>query len=174
MKFKVGDIVFFKGKSTYSWIIYSYNFMKYGEKGYSHVGIITKIKKDTVIIHEALSSGFQANDYEIWWLNNKLKLGDINIRQTKLKLTNVFKNAETYYAKAYAWSDIFFIGLAFLTGFKFSITGANRLICSEAVARILYDSSNKKINFSKEYEKPYDLITPQDVFLSKYLVYKHL
>ena len=53
--------------------------------------------------------------------------------------------------------------------FKFlKVTGANRLICSEAVARILYDSSKKKINFQKEYDKPYDLVTPQDIFVSKF------
>lgn len=169
MKFKTGDLVFFKGESFYSNLIYSYNYIKYGKKGYSHAGIITKIKKDTVVIHEALGSGFQANDYEKWWLNNKISLGDISIKQTKIKLTNVYKNAEKYYGREYAWSDIFFIGLAFLTRFKFSITGANRLICSEAVSRILYDSSNKKLNLSKEYNKPYDLITPQEVYLSKFL-----
>lgn len=169
MKFNVGDVVFFKGKSFYSTLIYSYNFIKYGESGYSHVGIITKIKKSTIVIHEALGSGFQANDYEKWWLNNKIELGDIKIRQSIIKLTNVYKNAEIYYGRGYAWSDILFIGLAFLTKFKFSITGANRLICSEAVARILYDSSNKKINFEKEYNKPYDLVTPMDIFLSKQL-----
>lgn len=168
MKFKVGDIVFFKGDSFYSNIIYYYNYIKYGEKGYSHVGIITKVRKDTVIIHEALSEGFVKNDYEIWWLNNKRELGDISIRQTKIKLTNVFKNAEIYYGRGYAWSDILFIGLAFLTRFKISFTGANRLICSEAVVRILYDSSNKKIDFEKEYEKQYDLVTPMDIYNSKY------
>jgi len=45
--------------------------------------------------------------------------------------------------------------------------GAKNLICSEAVARILYDSSEKKIDFEKEFLIPYDLIEPMHLWRSK-------
>lgn len=170
MKFKIGQIVFFRGNSFYSKLITSHNLIKYKEIGYSHVGIITEVKKDKVLIHEAISSGFVSSYYPKTWLNNKLDLDDIFIQFTFIKLTNVKKNAEKYLGKPYAWSDIFFIGLSFLFRFKFSFTGANKLICSEAISRILYDSSNKKINLSDEYNTPYDLITPMDIYISKYLL----
>lgn len=169
VKFKTGQLVFYRGKSFYARFINSYNLIKYGEKGFSHVGIITQVKNDHVVIHEALASGFVKNDCGKLWLENKIDSGDIEIKFPKKKLTHVLINAEKYLGVGYAWSDIFFIGLAFLIRFKFQITGANRLICSEAVSRILYDSSNKKINLSEEYNTPYDLITPMDVYNSDYL-----
>ena len=57
--------------------------------------------------------------------------------------------------------------------FAFTIsTGTKQIICSEAVARILYDSSNKKINFEKEFDKRYDLISPIDLYYSKQINWK--
>lgn len=169
MKFKVGDIVFFKSNSFISKVIQFYNLREFGKKGFSHVGIVTKVLFNHVIIHEALSNGFTRSCYSFEYLNDKLK-GDLDIKKPKYKLKDVYKTAEKYLGRSYAWFDIFGIILSFLFRFKFlKITGANKLICSEAVARILYDSSSKKLNISKEYNKPYDLISPQEVYMSKFL-----
>ena len=169
MKFKTGQIVFFKSNGLFGNLIGSYNLIKYGENLTTHVGIITEVKKNEVLIHEALSDGFVKNYYEKWWLENKIESEEVFIKSSKIKLVNVLKNSEKYLGKGYAWFDIFSIGLALILRFKINFTGANKLICSEAVSRILYDSSDKKINLEKEYDKPYDLITPQDIVYSEYI-----
>lgn len=170
MKFKTGDIVFFKGDAIYSNLIKFHNYLKFKELGYTHAGIIAKVNYDKVLIYESLSSGFVKNYYEKWWLENKIISKELDIKSTNKKLTNVYKNAEKYLGRPYAWFDIFGIALSTLFNFRFlKITGANKLICSEAVSRILYDSSDKKINFEKEYNLPFDLISPMHLYKSKYL-----
>ena len=44
--------------------------------------------------------------------------------------------------------------------------GIKYLHCSEAVSRVIYDSS-KETNFEKEYSVPFDCISPAHIFLSK-------
>lgn len=170
MKFSVGDVVFFNGDDIYSKFIKMYNFKEYGESGFSHIGIITKIEKDDVLIHEAVSKGFTKSYYSKDGLKNLIKDSKIKIITPSIKLKNVYKNSEKYLGRPYAWFDILGIILSFLFNFKFlKITGTNKLICSEAVARILYDSSDKKINISSECNKSYDLVAPMDIYLSKWL-----
>ena len=170
MKYKKDQIVFFNFKSFYGKFIEFYNKLNYGEKGYTHVGIITKVDKKYILIHEAAAKGFIKSWYPIEWINEKVKSKNLLIKPVNKKLLNVFKTAEKYLGRPYAWFDIFGIIISFLFGFKFlKLTGANKLICSEAVARILYDSSNKQINLSSEYNKPYDLISPMDIHNSKWL-----
>ena len=169
MRFKEGQIVFFKNDSIYSKIISFYNFSVYGERGFTHVGIITKVLKDNIQIHEALSKGFTKSYYSKLEMEALIDLGDLEIKSAG-KLNKVFENAEKYLGRPYAWFDIFGIILSFLFKFRgLRFTGANKLICSEAVARILYDSSNKTIDFVKEYDKHYGLITPMDIYKSKFL-----
>ena len=59
--------------------------------------------------------------------------------------------------------------MAISVGNVLNLSDDNKLICSEAVARILYDASEKDINFELEYCKNYNLITPMDIFESKYV-----
>lgn len=177
MKFKVGDVVFFRSDSIISKLISIYNLRYYGEMGFTHVGIITKVEKDKVLIHEALSNGFvktkkngKLNYYNNDYILKQMEEGSMDVLSTKLKLKNVYKTSEKYIGRPYAWFDIFGIALSFLFNFKFTkLTGADKLICSEAVSRILFDASNKKINLSEEFNKPYDLIAPQDIYNSKYV-----
>jgi hypothetical protein len=170
MKFKVGDIVFFQyDDNIFSWMVQRYNILQYSITGPTHVGIIGEVKKDTVVIYEALDDGFVKNDYEKWWLNLKIDEKVIQIRKTK-GLTKVKEACEKYLGRGYAWLDIVSIGLSYLLRFKFmGCTGARKLICSEAVARVLYDASRKKINFEAEYNKSYNTITPMDLYLSEQL-----
>lgn len=169
MKYKVGQIVNFKNYGNiFMKAIALRNKLKYGERGYTHTGIIVEVGEQ-IIIYEALNEGFEPFVYDKWWLDQKLEAGIIAIGETKHKLRNVPKYAEFYKGRPYGWLDIFSIVVGALTGFKLSITGNKKLICSEAVARILYDSSNKKIDFVKEFGKSYDLIEPHDLFMSKQL-----
>jgi len=168
MEFKKGQIIFFRWPSFYSKLITLYNLKKYGEKGFTHVGIITNVKKNEIQIHEAISKGFVRSDYPIKFIENKIKEGIIKVKESKIKLIYVEDYSNQYLGRPYAWYDIFGIFISTLLGFKFlKLTGTKKLICSEAVSRVLYDSSNKKLNLSKEYHKPYDYITPMDIFYSK-------
>ena len=170
MNYKKGQIIFINWDNFYVKLIRFYNRMKYGESGFGHVGIITKVTKDSVQIHEAVSKGFVKSYYPKEFLNGKIGEGTIEVKETKIKLKDVEKNADKYLGRPYGWGDFIGIILSLITGCRFiKITGASRLICSEATARILYDSSNKKINISEELDKTYDLLTPQDIYLSKFL-----
>lgn len=160
---KIGEVAFFKGSAIYMRAVRLYNILKYGKPGFSHVGIIgDKNFKDDgydVLVYEAIGSGFEKNWY---------RYSDIVTINPKVKLINVKKNCEKYLGVDYGWKDILAIVLS-IFGINIKTTGASKLICSEAVARILYESSNKKINFENEYYKPYDLITPMDIFNSTQL-----
>lgn len=167
MKYKTGQIIFFNWNNIYSKVIGVFNRLEYGETGFSHVGIITEVLDDKVLIHEALSKGFSASYYSTEHLNQYFAEGSIAIGEAKMPLTYTLEHANNYLGRPYAWFDIISITLAFFTKFKFlKLTGASKLICSEAVARILYDASGKKIDFEEEYGKKYDLITPMDIYRS--------
>ena len=169
MKFKLGQIVFFNWDNIGSRFIHMFNRMAYGSKGFAHVGIITRIEKNRIQIHEAINKGTVRSWYGNGFIEEKIKDNTIEIFDVKKKLVHVESCANQYLGRPYAWFDIVGIGISFLTGWRLSeITGAKHLICSEAVSRILYDASFKKINLSEEFGKPYDLITPMDLYCSDY------
>jgi uncharacterized protein (DUF169 family) len=70
--------------------------------------------------------------------------------------------------KKYGYFDLLRIFIYKLTGKVVFKESANSIICSEAVARILV-MSNPKIDMSKEFNKSFDLITPDDINMSKFL-----
>ncbi len=169
MNYKVGDVVFFKGKGVFSHLIQVYNWIEYKEDGPTHVGIITKISRDkkTVEICEALSNGFVSSYYDVELMKNDKS---IQVGRTKHKLTYVKKHSHKYLGRGYGFLDIIAIAFSTMTGFQFlKVTGAKKLICSEAVSRILYDASKHKINFEHEYDKLYDMISPIDIYYSQSL-----
>lgn len=178
---KQGDLFFIKNEGIYGKLINHYNKRKFKTNGPTHVGIIISCDKENVIIYEALNRGFVANNYERWWLDLKIKQGVVFIKRPIYNLKNVKENSDKYLGKKYGWYDIFKIGLFYLFGFKgIYFTGANKIICSEAVSRILYDCSDKKIKLGydkrknkkdSEYKIPFDLITPMHVYKSKYMKY---
>lgn len=163
MELKVGSILNFSGTGLYPTLI------KFGTKSkWSHSAIICSKKiEDGVyysLVYEALSKGFVANWYEDWWLAARYNEGKLAIGEVKQPLKNVKSNADKYLGTPYSWYDI-------LTIVKYIYTGkdskeTSNLICSEAVAKIVYDCT-KSVDFSKEFKKHYSLITPQDLFASK-------
>lgn len=170
MELKEGDVLCFKWNSFYSSLIYFSNFVNYGKKGFSHCGIIGEIDKNKVVVYEALNRGFVKVYYGKTEIDNYIHEGYLNIYRPKYKLSSVKKNCENFLGRSYGWLDIFAIGFYTIFGdyaLKWS-ANANKIICSEAVARILYKSNNK-INISKEYNKKFSYITPMDISESKFL-----
>ena len=169
LDFKIGDVVLFNYSGFFNKFIKRYNLMRYGFSKATHVGIISKVGKENVEIYEALNQGFVKQNYERWWLDLKIKEGIIILKSSKKRLTYVENNCEKYLGRGYSWFDIVRIFYTYIIGFNLGFSCSKHLICSEAVSRILYDSSNKKLNLAEEFDKPYDLITPMDIFLSKQL-----
>jgi len=128
------------------------------------VGIVTGIDEKHMVIAEAVSNGFVYNSY-----NTETKLQTIDVYRSKKKLNNVTEIVDKYIGKPYGWLQL--VAIFVKKYFKLDINpdGNKHLICSEAVARVLYDASKKKINFEEEYHKHYDLITPADISNSKFV-----
>lgn len=170
MIFRPGQVVNFAWHNNiFQKAILFRNRLIYGKDAiWTHSGIITRVMKHKVEIYESITKGFTYSWYPKDWLENKIDNGIVAIGTSKKKLTNVHNNAFKYLRFKYAWTDILNILWMFLFGKQATkLTGVKKLICSEAVARILYDSSNKKINFEKEYNKAYDLVEPMDLYLSE-------
>jgi hypothetical protein len=171
---KIGDILNFSWISKGDRLVKTHNYLMYGfsrKNKWTHSAIIGDMIGKDIIVYEALYEGFVKRVYSIEELNIYISNGNMTVGRTKKILTNVKENCEKYLGTPYGYTDIFSIILYTLFGkssFKLS-TNTKKLICSEAVARIIYDSSGKKINFEKEFNKRYDLITPIDLYKSRYI-----
>jgi hypothetical protein len=169
---RVGDIYFQRSNGPLGKLIRSFTKAKF-----NHCGIIGKVGIipdgsdkgcDGVYIYEAINSGFVASWYPTYWLEARLDEGIIDFKRCKQKLTDVNLNCQKYLGSKYAWADLFIIVLARFIPSMQKLDTVKSLICSEAVSRVLYDSS-KTINFQEEYNKSYSLITPQDIYTSKFI-----
>lgn len=171
MKYKTGQIVNFRYKDNiFMKMILFRNKLVYGDWGFSHSGIIGKVTDNEVQIFEAVNQGFVESYYPIWWLDLRVNKKEIKIGTAKKPLSKVVYHAEKYLGTPYGWFDIFNILVSWVIKknsilFKY-FKGAQSLICSEAVARILYDASNKKINFVEEFGIPYDMVEPMHLYKS--------
>jgi hypothetical protein len=170
MKLKVGQVLNVKSKTIYGKLIGWRNSRIYGkEYNWTHSAIVTEIKKGKVLIHEALSKGFVSKYHDKKEVEEKIKDGSFIVGNVNKKLKDVKKFADKYLGRGYGFLDILHILYYWIWGTeaKFLFTGAQNLICSEAVSRILYDSSGKRINFEKEFEIPFDLIEPMHLWQSR-------
>jgi len=168
MELKEGDIVLFrKNKSFISKAIA----MATGSS-YTHVGVIASINKNVVKIAEALDKGFVLTKHTKHLFIDRVKNRELLILSSRKKLTDVKNHILKYLGKPYGFFDLFLILIYIITGKKLAKGTSNKLICSEAVAKVLYDSSHKRLNLSKEFDKPYSYITPDDIFNSKQLKQK--
>lgn len=170
---KVGDILLYKTNGIFGKIINFGNLIHYGKFGYSHAAIVGEIFPTYCVVYEAKGKGFIKSNYDI----DAVKAdNNIDVYSPIRSVSKVKEHAEKYLGKPYGWLDILHIVLYIVFGKKsFTLdTGAKSIICSEAVARILYDASHRKINIAEEMGKRYDLITPQDLANSKMLrnIYK--
>jgi hypothetical protein len=165
---KVGDILNFAYADTLFSKLIRFRNRFYYNSPYTHSAIITNVEDGIIEVAEAINKGFTISDYSYNWLSDRIHNGTIIVGRTSKELSNIRENATKYSGIRYGWGAIFFISLSLLSrqSIKWS-DGVKSLICSEAVSRILYDSSNKKINFELEFNKPYDEITPDDLANSK-------
>jgi hypothetical protein len=155
------------------------NRIHYGKSAkWTHSAIVvSELDADNKVwVAEALGKGFTISEYESWWIYNQVKLGRIAIGYPKKKIDKklVYDLAKKYEGIGYGWTDIFDIVLHILFGKKSFIIDSNakKLICSEAVCRILYDASDKKLDFEKEFGIDYDLIMPQDIYNSESILWE--
>lgn len=176
-----------KGESLFGKIINHYNETEFPKKGIkyldenrnikywlpTHVGHIVLEEEDRVLIAEAGPKGYlvQGNWYSKSWLDEKIKQGYVKLGETKEKLTNVYENALKYEGIKYSWINIIFHGINLylkMIGKKpINYTDGIKLLhCSEGESRLIYDSS-KKTDFAREYNIPFDDISPAHIFLSK-------
>jgi len=179
MKYQAGNLFFWKGSGLFSYAISVYNLKNFHSSEATHIGIISQVEKDRVLIHEATNKGFVSSWYEIWWLEAREKEGKVHIGKVKHVMKNVFENCEKYKGIRYGWLDIVGISMSLLFGWKvIGITGKNSVICSEAVTRIVYDSTDGKVAFgynprqpkekkTSEYPIVFDAVSPMHIFKSK-------
>jgi hypothetical protein len=156
MNYLPGMIVLFNWNSTFfTKLIEKYNYSQYGKSYCTHAGIIIEdLGNGKVLIAEPIN----------------LKEGIIHIAKPKISLVNLKETYSTYEGTPYGVLDLFSIGLFWLLKIKLDLTKASSIICSEGVIRMCYDASNKKINLEEEFDKPFSLITPMDIFLSKQFI----
>lgn len=159
---KTGQIFFWNGgtESLLGKLITKFNMETFGRSNATHCGIIINEN----LIYEAGNKGFKPLEVNREWFDRK----NIKIGETKENVKGILEACKRYENIGYAWFDLIAIMLKYYTGLNLNITGKNSLICSEAVCRVLYDCS-KSIDFQKEYKIPFDLITPQHIFMSKQL-----
>jgi hypothetical protein len=178
--FKTGQILNFSNSDTFlNKAILWFTKMKYpnADRWFEHCAIIGDMTENKVEVYEAVSNGFIKSYYDKTSIlgNSKIAVG-----YTTIPLTNVKENCEKYLGRSYGWFDIWNLAMIYVFGrtskfFKF-FKGSKSLICSEALARILYDASGKQLVLgyddptqTSEFNKYYDEITPEDIYLSKYM-----
>jgi len=169
MEFKVGQVLNFTNNNIFGKLIQIYNKREYKELGPTHTGIISEVKEYSVIVYEANRTGFNSLEYGKGELQTLIDYKNVEVGEFKYKLFNVKENCQKYEKTPYGTLDIVYIGLYSLIGksaFKIS-TDAKKIICSEAAVRVAYDSSDKKIDFEKEYNKPFSFVAPIDLKYSK-------
>ena len=163
---QTGDVVFFNKSSD----IISRGISLFTKSQYTHVGIVYEADFYTTTIAEALADGFQINTYQNSDIHNKLMKSKLVVKRPRLDINKklIKESIESKLGRPYGFKDIFRIAIYKIFGFKFGGDDPDKLICSEAVARVLY-RTNSKINLSKEFNKPFDYISPGNIFHSKQL-----
>jgi len=145
-QFKTGDVVLFNYNNK-NWIskqIENYNLQEYGTSSAIHAGIISEVNynENKVQIFEILNlNGANFYYYDMNFLTEKIKSNEIHIRRPKENIKNIIENCEKYLYIKYGILDLFAILLYGFFNIKIKSTNMKKVICSELVARVLYDSS---------------------------------
>lgn len=162
-------VVFFSWDTFYGKLIRFHTKSKW-----THVGVIIDedLVEGTYTIAEALNKGLTISKYGIKGLEQNMHEGRVTIKTVTTRASPAeFKRiCEKYEGAPYDWVSILNIGLYSILGrLALNFKGPKSVICSEFVARVLYEASNGKVNFEEEYGKAFDLITPAEIFKSKFL-----
>ena len=177
MKLNVGDILLFRWNVPFNKLVGYFNKIVHGDEAYSHVAIVTEVRGGDVLLHEALAKNgkFIASYYSISAIEQWMKEGRCLRGKTTIPLVDVKHYADAYLGKPYGYKTLWYIILFKIFGWKLlaESEGVNSLICSEAIARILYDASDKQIDFVKEFGIPYQFIEPYLLLISKQIRWKN-
>lgn len=166
------EIIFFSSNSVIGKLIQAFTQCKW-----NHVGVITKREGNIVQVHEALADGLVITTYDLKNLPNDF---EIEIKKLKVKMhpLQIEKRANAYFGRPYGYLDLLLIILyRYLKPFKlhkpiYWLTNGNKLICSEFVARLLYDVTYKEVDFQKEYNTKYSLINTSMIYNSMFFIIK--
>lgn len=161
---KVGDVVFFRKDSSF--ISRAVSFLT--SSSFSHVGIIYRVEEEGIVVAEALASGFNLRWYNAEDFMLNIISGRFTLKRGKIDKKRAIASIENKIGRPYGFVDLLRIFVYKITGRRLGKESAERLICSEAVARVLF-ASNKRIDLRKEFNKPFGYITPDDLFMSKHL-----
>jgi hypothetical protein len=160
---KEGDIVLFHRSNN----IISKGIALVTKSSWTHVGVIYSITEDTIITYEALSNGFKPVKRTVESFQDALDKRDFVILTPRYKVTNNKEILDQMKGSPYDYFGLIQVLIHVLTGRRYFKETTNKFICSEAVARYLYLASSGKIDLSKEYNKSFEIITPDDVYKSK-------
>ena len=155
----------------FSWNnFYSKQIQRVTKCKWSHIGIAIE-NADSYTVYEALAKGLVKSDYTKEFINECIKDGRVTIKETETKYNEalIMNMCNKYLGSGYDFLAIFYILMFSITHKAKKYENVRYLFCSEFVARAGYDISNKKLDFSKEYNKSYELLTPADIFNSKQL-----
>lgn len=154
---------------------------------WSHVGLVVEVSEKHILIFESNSNGTKYIEYtkeEIirYIANNNMKFQMLKYpKDVDLTTSNLKDVCNKYLNKSYGWLNyIFLIPLMFMKKMKMKVevwkilmnsdenpfpikTFLKGFICSELLVRVLYDLSDKKINFERVTGKPFEITTPGDV-----------
>ena len=71
---KVGDVLFVENDGIFPACIKFYNLLNFKETGWTHTGIISEVRKNEVVVHEALAQGFVKSTYTKDYIQNRIEL----------------------------------------------------------------------------------------------------
>ena len=165
MKLKIGTALLYHSRGFLPWAI-----RKVTKSFWNHAAIISKKTKTGYIIHEAQAQGIIKSEYTFEDLQARLDNQTIIPLESSYRLINIWKNCELYLNLPYGVITLLqILWMTITKRIPKRSDGAKRLICSEFVSRVLYDSSNKRIDFQTEFLKKFDFITPSDISKSTQL-----
>lgn len=153
-------IVFFAWNTFYGKLI------RFGTKcKYTHVGIIGDENDKEYTIYEALNKGLIRSNYNKQHIEDLINESKVKIKEIEIQFSDsnqIKKHCDNYLGNPYDWLSIFnIITYTLFRRYALNIKGSRLLICSEFVARVLYDLG---LNLSKILNKDYDYITPADIY----------
>jgi hypothetical protein len=160
-------IIFFSWDTFYGKLIKWHTGSKW-----THIGMVAEERENgDLIVFEAVNKGLVKSVYDKAWLGRLEAEGIIMIKTVNVPNSEaLYDICEKYEGTPYDWVSIINIGWYAIFGkVALNFSGPKALICSEFVSRVLYDISASKIDFQKEYNKSFDLVTPADILRSEYV-----
>ena len=163
---KEGDVLLYKGGNN----ILQKSIRIVTNSEFVHTGIIESMEYDNnVWTAQAYYNGFVKRFYFKTDLQALIDSGKVVIRSPNVKLIGLPDYVEKYLGIGYGFFQLVVILIKRYTGITIYKDGLRNLICSEVTGRLLYDGSGGKIDLPKEFNKPFDELTPEDLAVSKQL-----